>query len=42
MRYVAIVGDGGTASLKDMESGDQRELATGDVIPALLRGSRLV
>ena len=41
-RYVAIVGDGGTASLKDMESGDQRELATGDVIPALLRGSRLV
>jgi len=24
-----------------MESGEQRELATGEVIPAILRGSRL-
>jgi histidyl-tRNA synthetase len=39
-RYVAIVADG-EASLKDMQSGDQRELAHGDVIPSILRGSRL-
>lgn len=39
-RYVAIVDDG-QASLKDMESGEQRELNTADVIPAILRGSRL-
>jgi histidyl-tRNA synthetase len=40
-RYVAIVGGEDTASLKDMESGEQRELAAGDVIPTILRGSRL-
>ncbi len=40
-RYVAIVGDGEEATLKDMESGDQRELAPADVIPTILRGSRL-
>jgi histidyl-tRNA synthetase len=40
-RYVAIVGDGSETSLKEMESGEQRELATGEVIPAILRGSRL-
>jgi histidyl-tRNA synthetase len=40
-RYVAIVGDGDAASLKEMESGEQRELAASDVIPAILRGSRL-
>jgi histidyl-tRNA synthetase len=40
-RYVAIVNDGEQSSLKDMESGDQRELARGAVIPAILRGSRL-
>jgi histidyl-tRNA synthetase len=40
-RYVAIVGDGSQASLKEMESGGQQELATGEVIPAILRGSRL-
>jgi histidyl-tRNA synthetase len=40
-RYVAIVGDGSQTSLKEMESGEQQELATGEVIPAILRGSRL-
>jgi histidyl-tRNA synthetase len=40
-RYVAIVADAEHASLKDMESGDQRELEPTDVIPVILRGSRL-
>jgi histidyl-tRNA synthetase len=40
-RYVAIIGDAETASLKDMESGEQRELSAGEVIPAILRGPRL-
>jgi histidyl-tRNA synthetase len=40
-RYVAIVGDEQTTSLREMESGEQRELAPGDVIPTILRGSRL-
>jgi histidyl-tRNA synthetase len=40
-RYVAIVADAEHASLKDMESGDQRELQPNDVIPVILRGSRL-
>jgi len=40
-RYVAIVEDAEHASLKDMESGDQRELEPTDVIPVILRGSRL-
>jgi histidyl-tRNA synthetase len=40
-RYVAIVGDPDTASLKEMESGEQRELSAGEVIPAILRGTRL-
>jgi histidyl-tRNA synthetase len=39
-RYVAIVGDEGT-SLKEMESGEQRELSSAEVIPTILRGSRL-
>jgi histidyl-tRNA synthetase len=39
-RYVAIVDDG-NASLRDMQSGEQRELTVGDVIPTILRGSRL-
>jgi histidyl-tRNA synthetase len=37
-RFVAIVGDNGHVSLKDMGSGEQRELTTTDVIPAILRG----
>jgi histidyl-tRNA synthetase len=40
-RYVAIVGDTNETSLKDMETGEQRELAAAEVIPTILRGSRL-
>jgi histidyl-tRNA synthetase len=40
-RYVAIVNDREQASLKDMSSGEQRELATGAVIAAILRGHSL-
>jgi histidyl-tRNA synthetase len=39
-RYVAIVDDG-HVSLKDMESGEQRELTAPEVIPAILRGGAL-
>jgi histidyl-tRNA synthetase len=39
-RYVAIVGDEGV-SLKDMESGEQQETELQNVIPTILRGSRL-
>jgi histidyl-tRNA synthetase len=39
-RYVAIVGEEGT-SLKNMETGEQLELSPNDVIPTMLRGSRL-
>ena len=38
-RYVAIVENGHIA-LKDMESGEQRELTAQEVIPAILRGGR--
>jgi histidyl-tRNA synthetase len=41
-RYVAIVGDGHATSLKELEGGEQQELATAEVIPSILRGSRLV
>jgi histidyl-tRNA synthetase len=40
-RYVAIVGDDRTVSLKDMESGTQDEIEQVSVIPTILRGSRL-
>ena len=40
-RYVAIVGDAAETSLKEMESGEQRELPVADVIPSILRGRRL-
>src|SRR5437588_11143778 len=40
-RYVAIVGEDTVASLRDMESGDQRDLEIDSVIPTILRGSRL-
>jgi hypothetical protein len=41
-RYVAIIGDGVKASLKEMEGGgEQRELDAADVIPTILRASRL-
>jgi histidyl-tRNA synthetase len=41
-RYVAIVGNEDGTSLKEMESGEQRELAPNDVIPTILRGIRLL
>ena len=40
-RYVAIVESPSTASLKDMQSGEQRELDVQNVIPTILRGDRL-
>ncbi len=42
-RYVAIVSDGasGAVSLRDMESGEQRDTEPQNVIPTILRGSRL-
>jgi histidyl-tRNA synthetase len=39
-RYVAIVGDTDTVSLKDMTSGEQHELEPAAIIPAILRGPR--
>ncbi|HET7051292.1 MAG TPA: histidine--tRNA ligase [Solirubrobacteraceae bacterium] len=39
-RYVGIVGGEGT-SLKNMETGEQLELSPNEVIPTILRGSRL-
>ncbi len=39
-RYVAIIGEQGT-SLKNMESGEQRDMSPHDVIPTILRGHRL-
>jgi histidyl-tRNA synthetase len=40
-RYVAIVETGSTASLKDMQSGEQHETDVQNVIPTILRGDRL-
>jgi histidyl-tRNA synthetase len=40
-RYVAIIGDEMTISLRNMESGEQAELEPAAVIPTILRGSRL-
>jgi histidyl-tRNA synthetase len=40
-RYVAIVGADGRASLKDMTSGEQRDTDLQNVIPTILRSSRL-
>jgi histidyl-tRNA synthetase len=40
-RYVAIVGENGTATLRNMESGDERDTELGEVIPEILRGERL-
>ena len=42
MRYVAIVGGEEAVSLKEMESGEQRELSPDEVIPSILRGVRSV
>jgi histidyl-tRNA synthetase len=38
-RYVAIIGD--PTTLKEMESGEQRETPLETIIPTILRGSRL-
>jgi histidyl-tRNA synthetase len=40
-RYVAIVGENGHASLRDMQSGEQSDIEVQNVIPTILRGSRL-
>jgi histidyl-tRNA synthetase len=40
-RYVAIVENGTSTSLKDMQSGEQRETDVASVIPTVLRGHRL-
>ncbi len=40
-RYVAIVDGDGSATLKDMQSGEQHETELQNVIPTILRGSRL-
>jgi histidyl-tRNA synthetase len=40
-RYVAIIGDPMQISLKNMEVGDQIEVAPDAVIPTILRGSRV-
>ena len=40
-RYVAIIGDDVSASLKNMESGEQVEIERTSVIPRILRGHRL-
>jgi histidyl-tRNA synthetase len=40
-RYVAIVGEDGVAALKDMHSGEQRDTELQNVIPTILRASRL-
>jgi histidyl-tRNA synthetase len=37
-RYVAIVGDNGVVTLKDMESGEQQDAPLQNVIPTILRG----
>jgi histidyl-tRNA synthetase len=38
-RYVAVVGE--TTTLRDREASSERELTPADVIPTILRGSRL-
>jgi histidyl-tRNA synthetase len=39
-RYVAIVGENGSARLKNMESGDEHDTGLADVIPEILRSGR--
>ena len=40
-RYVAIVGDGAQVTLRQMDSGEQHEVPRSNVIPTILRASRL-
>jgi histidyl-tRNA synthetase len=37
-RWVAIIGENGVVTLKDMESGDQHDAPVQNVIPTILRG----
>ena len=39
-RWVAIVGENGVVTLKDMESGDQHDAPVQNVIPTILRGAK--
>ncbi|HTP20759.1 MAG TPA: histidine--tRNA ligase [Solirubrobacteraceae bacterium] len=39
-RYVAIVGDNGVVTLRDMQSGEQHDTGAGDVIAEILRAER--
>jgi histidyl-tRNA synthetase len=39
-RYVAIIGENGTAKLKNMEYGDERDTQIDNVIPEILRSGR--
>ena len=38
-RFVALLGDGDGATVRDMEAGEQREVAADQVIPCALRGA---
>jgi histidyl-tRNA synthetase len=40
-RFVAIVGENGVATLRDMRSGEQRDTELENVIPSILRAERL-
>jgi len=40
-RYVAIIGENGVATLKDMQSGEQHDTGVRDVIPEILRAERM-
>jgi histidyl-tRNA synthetase len=40
-RYVAIIGENGVATLKDMRSGEQHDTGVQDVIPEILRAKRM-
>jgi histidyl-tRNA synthetase len=39
-RYVAIVGENGSARLKNMDSGDEHDTGLADVVPEILRSGR--
>ena len=39
-RYVAIVGDNGVVTLRDMQAGEQQDTELENVIPAILRAER--
>jgi histidyl-tRNA synthetase len=41
-RWVAVLGEGGAVSLKEMDSGEQRDTELQNVIPTILRGSKKI